>query len=179
MGPLRQDASPARRRRRGSPMAVTVRSMADGEAPAVAAMVAALARDTGAGLVPKLTGEALADARDLIDVLVAETAGGELAGTCLSLMTFSTWRGSRGLYIVDLFVDGRARGQGTGLVLLREAARRGWRRGARFVKLEVDIDNEGAARFYGRQAFARKDNDRLFVLEAEALEQFISGEDRT
>ena len=44
--------------------------MADGEAPAVAAMVAALARDTGAGLVPKLTGEALTDARlgDIISV---------------------------------------------------------------------------------------------------------------
>jgi len=159
-------------------MSILVRPMAEGEAGAVAAMVAALARDTGAALVPKLTAEALAQARDLVEVLVAETADQRLAGACLSLMTFSTWRGSRGLYVVDLFVAGEARGHGIGLLLLREAARRGWRRGARFVKLEVDIDNEGAARFYARQAFSRKETDRLFVLEAEALEQFIAEEDR-
>lgn len=139
-------------------------------------MVAALARDTGAGIMPRLTGPALAEAGDLIDVVVAETGDHRLAGACLSLMTFSTWRGARGLYVVDLFVDGGTRGQGIGLLLLKEAARRGWRRGARFIKLEVDNENAGAARFYGRQGFSRKEADRLFVLEAEALEQFIAGE---
>jgi len=150
--------------------------MARSEAEVVASMVAALARDTGAGVVPKLTGPALAEASDLIDVIVAEGEDHRLAGACLSLMTFSTWRGTRGLYVVDLFVDEKARGQGIGLLLLKEAARRGWRLGARFIKLEVDIDNEDAAHFYGRLGFSKKETDRLFVLEAERLEHFIAAE---
>ena len=46
---------------------------------------------------------------DLVDVVVAEDDG-HLLGACLGLMTFSTWRGARGLYVVDLFVLPQARG---------------------------------------------------------------------
>lgn len=154
-------------------MSMRLRDMRPEETDRIAAMVAGLARDVGAAIVPQLTGDKLNAARDIVDVIVAEEDGTPL-GVILTLMTFSTWRGARGLYVVDLFVEGAARNRRIGLALLREAARRGRAKGARFVKLEVDHTNLGAARFYRRLGFTRKEEDRLFVLEQDRLETFIA-----
>ena len=154
-------------------MSVRLRDMRPEEAERIAAMVAGLARDVGAAIVPQITGEKLNAARDLVDVVVAEDDGIPL-GAILTLMTFSTWRGAKGLYVVDLFVEGAARNRNIGLALLREAARRGRTKGARFIKLEVDHTNLGAARFYQRLGFVKKEEDRLYVLEHDRLETFIA-----
>ena len=95
-------------------------------------------------------------------------------GACLSLMTFSTFRGSKGVYIVDLFVDAEARNRNIGEALLRETARRAKVRGAKFIKLEVDVTNTGGARFYERLGFNKKPEDRLFILEQDGLNSFIA-----
>lgn len=158
-------------------MIVTIRPMADADAPAVVAMVHGLARDTAAGVTPKLTPEGLIGNRDLIDVTIAEDAEGML-GACLTLLTYSTWRDARGLYVVDLFIDGRARNRGIGLKLLREAARRGRAKGARFIKLEVYHTNDGAARFYERLGFGRHDEDRLFILEEDKVTDLLAVSDQ-
>jgi ribosomal protein S18 acetylase RimI-like enzyme len=154
-------------------MTLKIRPMGEGDAAKVAAMVKTLARDTGSDTVPKLTAESLIANRDLIDVTLAEDETG-LLGACLTLLTYSTWRNAKGLYVVDLFIDGRARNQGVGVKLLREAARRGRAKGARFIKLEVDHTNRGAARFYERLGFVRSDKDRLFVLEEERVTELLS-----
>lgn len=154
-------------------MASKIREMRSGEAEHVVDMVRGLARHIGAEAVPRLTAQSLDRNRDLIDVVVAEEGGG-LIGACLTLMTFSTWRGAKGLYVVDLFVQPHARGKQTGRQLLRLAAARGVARGACFIKLEVDYTNEGAARFYERLGFLRKDEDRIFVLESEKLRAFAA-----
>lgn len=153
-------------------MTLIIRPMRAEDAPGVVAMVHGLARDTAPDVIPKLTPESLIDNDDLILVTIAEDNGGIL-GACLTLMTFSTWRGLKGLYVVDLFIDGEARNRGIGLKLLREAARRGRAEGARFIKLEVLTTNDGAARFYERLGFARHDEDRLFVLEDEQVTALI------
>jgi ribosomal protein S18 acetylase RimI-like enzyme len=158
-------------------MSLIVREMGAGEAEPVAEMVRELACGVGSATEPRLTAQGLDDARDLVDVVVGEDEG-RLVGACLSLMTFSTWRGVRGLYIVDLFVAQQARGRNVGIELLRRAAARGMARGARFIKLEVDRDNAGAARFYERLGFARKEEDRLFVLEEDGLGSLMSRRER-
>jgi ribosomal protein S18 acetylase RimI-like enzyme len=157
-------------------MTLTIRPMRDSDAPQVVAMVKGLARDTGADIVPRLTPENLIASRDLIDVTIANDETG-LVGACLTLLTYSTWRDAKGLYVVDLFVDPRARNGGVGVKLLREAARRGRAKGARFIKLEVDRTNEGAERFYERLGFVRNDKDRLFVLEDEKVTGFLEERD--
>ena len=154
-------------------MTLTVRPMREDDAPQVVAMVQGLARDTGADVIPKLTVENLIANRDLIDITIAEDEKG-LLGACLTLLTYSTWRDAKGLYVVDLFVHARARNGGIGLMLLREAARRGRAKGACFIKLEVDHTNTGAARFYERLGFVRNDKDRLFVLDYGKLTEFIA-----
>ena len=156
-------------------MTLIIRPMREDDAPNVVAMVHGLAHDTGSDVVPKLTPESLIAARDLIDVTIAEDDGGIL-GACLTLLTYSTWRDAKGLYVVDLFIDGKARNRGIGLKLLREAGRRGRAKGARFIKLEVYHTNEGAARFYERLGFVRNDKDRLFVLEENRVTALLSAE---
>jgi ribosomal protein S18 acetylase RimI-like enzyme len=154
-------------------MKLALRAMRPEEADAVAGMVRGLAEHIGTGFVPKLTGEKLARARDLIDIVVAEEDG-RLIGACLGLMTFSTWRGAPGLYVVDLFVKPEARGRNVGLELLACCARRFAKRGAEFIKLEVDETNTGAERFYARLGFTKKAEDRLHVLEQDKLIKLIS-----
>jgi ribosomal protein S18 acetylase RimI-like enzyme len=156
-------------------MTLIIRAMREDDAPNVVAMVQGLARDTGSDVVPKLTPESLVAARDLIDVTLAEE-GGAILGACLTLLTYSTWRDAKGLYVVDLFIDGKARNRGVGLKLLREAGRCGRAKGARFIKLEVNHTNDGAARFYERLGFVRSDKDRLFVLEDDKVTAFLSAE---
>jgi ribosomal protein S18 acetylase RimI-like enzyme len=149
-------------------MTLTLRPMRAAEADAVADMVQGLAGHIGQGVVAKLTGPGLRAAADLIDVVVAEEHG-RLIGACLGLMTFSTWRGARGLYVVDLYVEPAARGRNIGQRLLRCTAQRFAARGAEFIKLEVDESNSGAQRFYARLGFAKKTQDRLHSLEQDGL----------
>ena len=101
-------------------MTLIIRPMREDDAPSVVAMVHGLARDAGSDVVPKLTPENLIAERDLIDVTIAED-GGSILGACLALLTYSTWRDAKGLYVVDLFIDGKSRNRGIGLKLLREA----------------------------------------------------------
>ena len=155
-------------------MSLDVRQMRADEAETVAGMVHGLALHIGTDFVPALTGEKLRNASDLIDVVVADD-GGKLVGACLGLMTFSTWRGAPGLYVVDLFVLPEARGRNLGLDLLRCSARRFAARGAQFIKLEVDETNTGAERFYGRLGFNKKPEDRLHILEQDQFKQFLGG----
>lgn len=159
-------------------MSVALRPMRPDEADAVAEMVRGLAEHIGTDFVPRLTGEKLARASGLIDVVVAEE-GGRLIGACLGLMTFSTWRGAPGLYVVDLFVRPEARGRNIGLKLLGCSARRFARRGAEFIKLEVDETNASAQRFYARLGFAKKTEDRLHVLEQDKFTVLISAGEET
>ena len=156
-------------------MSLAVRPMRPEEAEAVAGMVRGLAEHIGTGFVPALTGDRLRAAADLIDVVVAD-AGGRLIGACLGLMTFSTWRGAPGLYVVDLFVLPEARGRNVGLELLRCSARRFAARGAQFIKLEVDETNTGAERFYARFGFNKKSEDRLHILEQDRFTEFVGGQ---
>ena len=156
-------------------MSLPVRPMRADEAEAVAGMVRGLAEHIGTDFVPALTGERLRGASDLIDVVVADD-GGWLIGACLGLMTFSTWRGAPGLYVVDLFVLPEARGKNVGLDLLRCSAQRFAARGAQFIKLEVDETNTGAERFYARLGFSKKTEDRLHILEQDRFREFVGGQ---
>lgn len=137
------------------------------EAEAVVEMVAALALALPAPR-PRLTAENLrteaAGPEPLIDCLVAEI-GGELAGCSLTILTFSTWRNARGIYLCDLYVRPEARGRGLGEALLKQAILRGRNRGARFVKLEVDAGNLRAQAFYEHLGFRRKPDEKLLILE--------------
>jgi ribosomal protein S18 acetylase RimI-like enzyme len=150
--------------------------MRPNEADAVVGMVADLALSIPAPL-PKLTPQTLRDEtageNALLDCVVAENANG-LAGCCVSILIFSTWRNLRGIYISDIYVKPEQRKDGLGQKILEAAIRRGAERGAKFVKLEADVSNGGAIAFYDRLGFTLKPDERLYILEADATTRLLS-----
>jgi [ribosomal protein S18]-alanine N-acetyltransferase len=90
----------------------------------------------------------------LRDLLSREHAVGVVAEVEGALAGFGIGHrtGGRG-HVVTLDVAGRHRRRGVGRVLLEELVERLERAGARTVRLEVDLRNEGAIRFYERLGF--------------------------
>jgi ribosomal protein S18 acetylase RimI-like enzyme len=125
-----------------------IRDGTAGDCEAVAGLVRDLARlaHVEAGITGAILAREAFGARPTLAFLVAEAAG-EIVGCLVHQDSFSTWRGANGVFVVDLFVAPDRRGRGLGRRLLAEAARRGRRRGAAFMRLDVEPDNEAALRF--------------------------------
>ena len=151
-------------------MSIGIKAMREGQEDAVAVLIRQLPKDLWLDTVPKMTGQKLGDANGLAHVMVAEDAG-LLLGVCLWTMTYSSWRGSAGIYISDLYVLPHARGRKIGEKLLRGTILEAQKRGARFIKMEVESNNEAAARFYRRLGFKHKSDDQIFILEPFEFEQ--------
>ncbi|MFH8365648.1 GNAT family N-acetyltransferase [Streptomyces sp. NPDC018031] len=91
--------------------------------------------------------EALFGAHPAVFALIAEE-GGETVGFALWFRNFSTWTGTHGVYLEDLYVRPQSRGGGHGRALLAELARICVERGyARFEWSVLDW-NEPAIGFY-------------------------------
>jgi ribosomal protein S18 acetylase RimI-like enzyme len=149
---------------------VVIRPATADDCDAVAAMVIALAalHDVRSGTTPDGLREAAFGARPTIEILVAEI-GGRLVGYLIHQDTYSTWRGVNGLFVVDLFVDPALRGRRIGESLMAAAAKRGIEKDAHFMRLDIDADNDGGARFYQRLGFEERSHDRNRVAEEQTM----------
>jgi GNAT superfamily N-acetyltransferase len=78
---------------------------------------------------------------------VAVDPGGDPVGVALWFLNFSTWEGTHGLYLEDLYVRPAARGLGAGGALLAALARVCVDRGYRRMDWQV-LDWNPAADFY-------------------------------
>ncbi|WP_436702360.1 N-acetyltransferase family protein [Nocardioides sp. BYT-33-1] len=81
-------------------------------------------------------------------VLVAESPEGVVVGMALWFRTFSTWTGTPGIYLEDLFVEPEQRGSGLGRALLTALARIAVDRGYRRVEWAVLDWNTPSIEFY-------------------------------
>ena len=93
--------------------------------------------------------------------LVAE-ADGRIIGLCLYFYEFSTWLGKPGIYIQDLVVQSEVRSAGLGRQLVAETVRVAQREGATHLRLSVDVNNEGAIRFYRKLGMKSSSDERIF-----------------
>lgn len=73
---------------------------------------------------------------------------GQVAGMALWFLNFSTWEGTHGVYLEDLYVTPAARGHGCGQALLSELAKICLERGYARLELAVLDWNEPAIGFY-------------------------------
>lgn len=73
---------------------------------------------------------------------------GQVIGTALWFLNFSTWQGRHGVYLEDLYVTPAARGNGAGRALLRTLARICVDNGYARLELSVLDWNEPAIGFY-------------------------------
>lgn len=159
-------------------MQIELRQMRPSEAEVVVEMVATLALGIPAPR-PKLDADTLraetAGQNPMVDCVVA-AKGDALMGCCVTTMAFSTWRNMRGIYVSDIYVIPQARKLGLGKRLLAAATARGWERGARFIRLDADVGNHAAHRFYERLGFHLKTEERIFFLENDATKRLLAVE---
>lgn len=158
-------------------MGLRVRPMRAGEEDAVAVLIRQMPKDIGLDVVPLITGQNLRDCKDVAHVTVIEDTG-QMLGVCLWAMTYSSWRGCRGIYISDLYVMPFARGKRLGQKLLVGTIHEAQKHGAGFIKMEVDATNGDAARFYKRLGFKHKSDDQIFILEPDAFATLAKGEEK-
>jgi GNAT superfamily N-acetyltransferase len=100
---------------------------------------------------------------------VAEDDDGTVVGFAIWFLNFSTWLGTHGIYLEDLFVRPEARGGGHGRALLTELARIAVERGYGRVEWAVLDWNEPAQGFYSKLGARPQDDWTVWRLTGDAL----------
>jgi GNAT superfamily N-acetyltransferase len=100
---------------------------------------------------------------------LAETGAGEPAGFAMWFLNYSTWRGTHGIYLEDLFVRPAFRGAGFGKQLLAELARIAVGKGYWCVQWWVLDWNTPAIEFYQSLGAQAQDEWTVFRLHGEPL----------
>lgn len=151
---------------------VSMRLATVDDAPVVHALLAELAGTAPAQIAFHSTIEdfegALTGEHPAIHAYIAEQSGNAI-GIAVFFLTYSTWYGSPGLYIQDLYVTEAARGQRLGEKLLEAASSWADERGATHLKLAVDTDNVRAQAFYERCGLKHRDDEMLYMIKDEAF----------
>ena len=88
--------------------------------------------------------------------------------------TFSTWYGSRGIYVQDIFVDENARGQNIGQRLLAAASKWGEQHRADHLRLSVDRSNTAAQEFYTASKLRHCDDEEIYMIEGDEFRRLAS-----
>ena len=114
---------------------------------------------------------ALFCAHPRVHALVCERDG-EAAGMAIYFYNFSTWLGRHGLFLEDLYVTPRFRGEGIGKALLQALARRAVAEGCGRFEWNVLDWNEPAIRFYESFGAQAQSEWVGYRLSGAALEAF-------
>jgi len=108
-------------------------------------------------------GRALLAREPAVHVMVAEH-GDDAIGVAIFFLTYSTWRGSNGVYLQDIFLRPGKRGAGTGRTLLSKVVAWAAERGADHLRLSVDADNRAAQSFYRHIGMSSRDDEMTFQI---------------
>jgi GNAT superfamily N-acetyltransferase len=95
--------------------------------------------------------------------------GEEAVGLAVFFYEFSTWRGTPGVYVQDLYVSPRMRGRGVGRDLVDAVRQRAAEWGGRYVKLAVYDGNEQALGFYQALGFEICHDEQVLALRDQSL----------
>jgi GNAT superfamily N-acetyltransferase len=160
---------------------VSVRPIRPDDVPAVVGLVRELAEYERAAHEVRLTEEQLStalfgDAPKLFGH-VAEV-GGDVVGMALWFLNFSTWRGTHGIYLEDLYVRPAHRGSGLGRELLRTLAALCVARGYDRLEWSVLDWNTPSIDFYKAAGALPMDEWTVFRLTDDALPAFAAAERR-
>ena len=136
-------------------------------------MIAALARETIGERQNVLSADEVRrygfGAEKSFESVVAERDG-KVVAAMIMYDEFSTWRGKKGVYVLDIYISPQARGCGLGRRLIAKAAAWGRSRGASYVRLSVDQENIHAINFYEAIGFEEGSRDRVFILSGEEFQ---------
>jgi len=157
---------------------VTVRPIRPDDVPAVVGLVRELAEYEEAAHEVRLTDEQLRTAlfgdSPALFGHVALDPDGAVVGTALWFLAFSTWRGTHGIHLEDLFVQPQHRGSGLGRELLRTLAATCVERGYDRLEWAVLDWNEPSIAFYRAAGAVPLDGWTVFRLTDDALTGFAA-----
>jgi GNAT superfamily N-acetyltransferase len=159
---------------------VTVRAIRPDDVPAVVGLVRDLAEYEKALHEVQLTEEQLTerlfgDSPALFGHVATADDGvapGEVVGMALWFLNFSTWRGTHGIYLEDLYVSPGHRGTGLGRELLRSLAALCVERGYSRLEWSVLDWNTPSIEFYKAAGAVPMDEWTVFRLTDDALTDF-------
>ena len=100
---------------------------------------------------------------------VDDGGGAQVVGIAIWFLSFSTWTGTNGIWLEDLFVEPEHRGTGFGQELLRALARICVERGYRRLEWWVLDWNTPSIGFYESLGAVGQDEWTTFRLDGEAL----------
>jgi GNAT superfamily N-acetyltransferase len=156
---------------------VSVRPIAPDDVAAVVGLVRELAEYEKAPHEARMTEEQLSAAlfgdSPMLFGHVAE-AEGRVVGMALWFLNFSTWRGTHGVYLEDLYVQPAHRGSGLGRELLRTLADLCVRRGYGRLEWSVLDWNTPSIDFYRAAGAVPMDEWTVFRLTDDALAGFAA-----
>ena len=109
-----------------------------------------------------------------IHAFVAEDESAPL-GMAIFFLSYSTWRGSRGVYLQDIYVAGGARDAGLGRRLMQQVADWATAHGADHLRLSVDRDNTAARSFYDNLGLSYRDDEMICTIVGDAFKSMGSG----
>jgi GNAT superfamily N-acetyltransferase len=154
---------------------MSVRPVRPDDVPAVVGLVRELAEYEKALHEVRLTEEQLTEClfgdSPALFGHVAEDAG-EVVGMALWFLNFSTWRGTHGIYLEDLYVQPGHRGRGLGKELLRTLAGVCVERGYSRLEWSVLDWNTPSIEFYKAAGAVPMDEWTVFRLTDDALTTF-------
>lgn len=125
----------------------------------------------------QLTGVLFGDAPALFGHVAIADDGvlpGEVVGVALWFLNFSTWRGTHGIYLEDLYVAPQHRGRGLGKELLRTLAAVCVQRGYSRLEWSVLDWNAPSIEFYKAAGAVPMDGWSVFRLTDGALTGFAA-----
>ncbi|MFJ9696476.1 GNAT family N-acetyltransferase [Kitasatospora sp. NPDC101183] len=105
----------------------------------------------------------------LFGLIAEDDTTGEPVGFAVWFLNFSTWRGTHGIYLEDLYVRPEARGGGHGKALLLELARIAVERGYSRVEWSVLDWNQPSIEFYESLGAVPMTGWTVYRLTGEAL----------
>jgi GNAT superfamily N-acetyltransferase len=155
---------------------VTVRPVAPGDVPAVLGLVRELADYERSLDEARMTADQLHDAlfgdAPALFGHVALDDGDAVVGFALWFLNFSTWRGTHGVYLEDLYVSPGHRGTGLGRELLRTLAAVCVERGYARLEWSVLDWNTPSIEFYRAAGARPQEGWSVFRLTGTALAEF-------
>lgn len=95
----------------------------------------------------------------------------DLIAYALFYPSFASFRGQRGFYLEDIFIDDRYRGQGIGEAMLKEIAREAKTRGYERIDFQVLNWNAPAINFYENRGAVSNSDESHFKFAGEAFER--------
>jgi GNAT superfamily N-acetyltransferase len=158
---------------------VTVRPVRPDDVPAVVRLVRELAAYERAEHEALMTEEQLRDALfgespALFGHVATADGSDEVVGLALWFLNFSTWRGTHGIHLEDLYVSPGARGTGLGRELLRTLAQECVDRGFSRLEWSVLDWNTPSIDFYRAAGAVPMEEWTVFRLTDEALPRFAA-----